>query len=208
MRPDRLVVALGTGTGVGKTWIGAHALARLRAGGVTVAARKPAQSFCPGGGPTDAEVLAGATGERPEEVCPPHRWYQVAMAPPLAASLLDRPDFTVAQLAGEVSWPSSTRVGWVETAGGPRSPLAADGDSAALAFALAPDLAVLVADAGLGAINAVRLSVAALDGLGCPLVVVLNRFDTTEVHRSNREWLAGEGFDVIVDVEDLVDRVR
>lgn len=208
MRPDRLVVALGTGTEVGKTWVGAQALTRLRARGTTVAARKPAQSFSPGGGATDAEVLAEATGERPEGVCPPHRWYEVAMAPPIAALVLDRPRFTVAELVDELRWPPAVAVGWVETVGGPRSPLATDADSAALAAALRPDLAVLVADAGLGAINAVRLAAAALDGLGCPLVVVLNRFHTTEVHRSNREWLAGDGFDVIVDVEELLDRVR
>ena len=41
MRPERLVVVLGTSTSVGKTWVTAKVLARLRAGGTTVAARKP-----------------------------------------------------------------------------------------------------------------------------------------------------------------------
>ena len=52
----------------------------------------------------------------------------------------------------------------METAGGVRSPLAGDdGDAVALAGSLMPDVVVLVADAGLGTINAVRLTVAALD---------------------------------------------
>jgi dethiobiotin synthetase len=53
-------------------------------------------------------------------------------------------------------------VGLVETAGGVRSPQADDGDVLDLVAAIAPDHVILVADAGLGTINAVRLSVAAL----------------------------------------------
>ena len=61
MRPERLVVVLGAGTGVGKTWVGASILSRLAAAGVTVAARKPVQSFAPCHVETDAHVLALAT---------------------------------------------------------------------------------------------------------------------------------------------------
>jgi dethiobiotin synthetase len=85
-------------------------------------------------------------------------------------------------------------VGLVETAGGLRSPLAADGDCLDLCAALRPDVVVLVADAGLGTINAVRLT---LDALGAALspavastVVVLNRYDADmDLHRRNRAWL-------------------
>ena len=206
-RPRRLVVVLGTGTSVGKTWVGADVLARLRGQGTVVAARKPVQSFVSGDGPTDADVLATATGERPHEVCPAHRWYPVAMAPPVAARALGERPFAVADLVGELSWPAGTEAGWVETVGGPRSPVADDGDSAALAAALGCDLAVLVADAGLGAINAVRLSAAALAGVG-NLVVLLNRYDGGELHRSNRDWLEADGLDVVADTEGLAARVR
>ena len=54
----------------------------------------------------------------------------------------------------------------METAGGVRSPQADDGDAVDLVRLLAPDLVVLVADAGLGTINAVRLCVDALAGSG------------------------------------------
>jgi dethiobiotin synthetase len=103
---------------------------------------------------------------------------------------------------GELRWPAGAELGLVETVGGPRSPVAADGDSAGLAAALKPDLAVLVADAGLGAINAVRLSAAALTGL--PLVVHLNRYDGEDpVHASNLRWLEGDGNRVTTDVDIL-----
>lgn len=190
---------MGTGTEVGKTWVSARVLAALAAAGVTVAARKPAQSFGPDdpAGDTDAAVLGRATGEAPDVVCPPARWYEVAMAPPMAAARLGRAPFSVADLAGELSWPD-VDLGLVETAGGVRSPMAADGDAADLVAQLRPDLVVLVADAGLGTINAVRLSAAAL-GHATPVVVVLNRFDPSDpLHAENRAWLAGrDGFAVL-----------
>ena len=44
-----------------------------------------AQSFARDGRPTDAELLAAASGQAPWDVCPAHRWYPAAMAPPMAA---------------------------------------------------------------------------------------------------------------------------
>jgi dethiobiotin synthetase len=188
-RPRRLVLVAGTGTEVGKTWVAAQLLRSVRATGLTVAARKLAQSFAPGD-PTDAEVLAAATGERAEEVCLPHRSYEVPMAPFMAAARLGRPPFTLADLVAELRWPAGVDVGVVEAAGGVRSPTTGDGsDTVDLADALEPDEVLLVADAGLGTINAVRLCVHALAGR--PTVVVLNRFDPgDELHRANHQWLA------------------
>ena len=158
-------MVVGTGTDVGKTWVAARLLGELRGAGATVAARKPAQSFDPGEDPSDldAAVLGAASGEAPEVVCPTHRWYEVPMAPPMAAEALGRPPFRNADLVDELEWPTDpVDVGLVETAGGVRSPLAADGDCASFCAALAPDLVVLVADAGLGTMNAVRLTVDSL----------------------------------------------
>jgi dethiobiotin synthetase len=95
-------------------------------------------------------------------------------------------------------------VGFVETAGGVASPVAADGDCADLARLLAPDLVVLVADAGLGTISAVRLAVRALEGMAC--TVVLNRFDPADdLHRRNLAWLRErEGLHVVVGAEGLL----
>jgi dethiobiotin synthetase len=158
-----------------------------------VAARKPAQSYAPGTGPTDADVLAAATGEDSDSVCRPSRSYPVPLAPPMAAAALGLPGPTVAALVDELDWPTpAVDVGLVETAGGVRSPQADDGDVLDLVAAIAPDHLVLVADAGLGTINAVRLSLAALAqgrSMAAPLVV-LNRYDSSsDLHRRNLAWL-------------------
>jgi dethiobiotin synthetase len=209
-RPTALVVVAGTATEVGKTWVTSAVMAQLRARGVSVAARKPAQSFGPGErGRTDADVLGAASGEEPSVVCPPQRWYEVPMAPPMAAEVLSRPPFTIADLASETiaAWPAGVDVGFVELAGGPRSPMAGDGDGTDLVAALGPDRCVLVADAGLGTINAVRLGADALRA--APLMVYANRYDDRDdLHRRNVTWLRERcGFDVVTDVASLTSRL-
>jgi dethiobiotin synthetase len=194
-RPGRLVLVAGTGTDVGKTWVSARLLTVLRAAGATVAARKPAQSFDPADDPAgfDSAVLGAASGETSETVCHPSRWYEIAMAPPMAADALGRGRLTVAELVEELGWPlPPVDVGLVETAGGVRSPQGHDGDVVTLAGMLAPDIVLLVADAGLGTLNSVRLSVDALPD-AAPAVVVLNRYDEgNDLHVRNRRWLTQE----------------
>jgi dethiobiotin synthetase len=200
-RPRQLVVVVGTGTDVGKTWAASRLLQRWRAAGRVVAARKPAQSFEPGddiAARTDAHVLAAASGEEPDTVCPPRRWYPLALAPPMAADALDRGWISVDDLIGELAWPEPVAdIGLVETVGGVRSPIAHDGDALGLIDALAPDAVVLIADAGLGTLNAVQLSIGSLATVATPpgaepvpVRVVLNRFDATcDLHLRNRAWL-------------------
>jgi dethiobiotin synthetase len=211
-RPHTVVLVAGTGTETGKTWVACRLLEAWRAAGHTVAARKPAQSFAPGDGPTDAERLGRASGEPAESVCRAERWYGTPMAPPMAAAALGRPGPTISELCEELAWPDpAVDVGVIEAAGGVRSPLADDGDTVDLAAAVRPDVVMLVADAGLGTINAVRLSMAALHaaagrgGAGEAPVVVLNRFDwSAELHRRNRAWLDHtDGFDVVAGAEEL-----
>ncbi len=208
-RPRRLVVVVGTSTAVGKTWVTAAAASHARAQGACVAARKPAQSFDADRyaiplEPTDADILAAATGEDAAAVCPRHRWYPLPMAPPMAADALGRPPITMDELYGELRWAPDTELGFVETAGGVRSPLADDGDSATFAHRLMPDVTVLVGDAGLGTINAVRLSLDALHPL--EVVVLLNRFDPgSDLHVRNRRWLAErEGYRVAISPVELL----
>ena len=88
-----------------------------------------------------------------------------------------------------------------------RLPLADDGDNADLCARVAPDLVVLVADAGLGTINAVRLCLTALAGHAT--VVLLNRFDPLQpLHRANRAWLTErDRFRVVTSVAELLDRL-
>lgn len=205
-RPDQVVLVTGTGTDVGKTWVGCRLAVALRDRDVTVAARKPVLSYDPDDdlADSDAALLARATDETPEAICPPHRWYPVAMAPPMAADALGRPRFTTGELVAEIVWPRRTAVGLVEAAGGVLSPLADDGDTVTLAEHLDPDLVVLVADAGLGTINVVRLAVRAL--MRWPTVVVLNRYEAlSDLHRRNRAWLVDrEHLDVVISAEQIL----
>lgn len=209
VRPDRTVVVVGTGTDVGKTWVTAALARGLVAAGVTVAARKPAQSFAPEDPAEgrDAAVLGRATGVDPDVVCPPHRSYEVPLAPPMAAAALGRPPIALADLLDEITWPEPCQVGFVETVGGIRSPISDDADGVGLVEALAPDLVLVVADAGLGTLNLVRLTVAALGGR--PTVTILNRYNGDEaLHRDNRTWLEDrDGLDVVTTVGALTARL-
>jgi dethiobiotin synthetase len=203
-RPRLLIGVLGTHTEVGKTWVSAHLLAHARSKGLRVAARKPVQSYEADQVDTDAQQLSSATGEAVADVCPDRRNYPLALAPPMAADLLQRPKIYLKDLVAEITWPAGIDIGLVETVGGPLSPLAHDGDSLDLVRELQPDSVVLVADAGLGTLNAVRLSVAALTPMDP--VVLLNRYDAAnELHRMNRIWLEERyAVSIVADVESLL----
>ena len=201
--PDCVVVISATETEAGKTWLTAQLARALRDAGIPVAARKPVQSFTDTDERTDADVLAEATGENPLVVCRPHRRFPVAMAPPMAADFLGQSSFKIAQLINELDLPE-TGVALVEGVGGPRSPLAFDGDTVDLARGLDADFVVLVAGADLGAINAVLLSAGAFRPRA--VVVFLNRFDAgDELHVENLRWLRGNtSLEIVTAVDDLV----
>jgi dethiobiotin synthetase len=203
-RPGRLIAVVGTRTDVGKTWGAEALLSRWKARGRRVAARKPVQSFEIETGLTDAERLAAATGEDPCTVCPRHRWYERAMAPPMAANVLARPRIAMDQLLAELRWPGDTHIGLVETAGGVWSPVAHDGASIDLVRLIDPDEILLVADAGLSTINAVKLSMHLLDRVHTR--VLLNRFDATDrLHCLNAEWLArNDALTIVTRIDDLI----
>jgi dethiobiotin synthetase len=198
-RPAKLVGVLGTSTDVGKTWISANVLSMQRSQGLRVAARKPVQSFAPGSGPTDAARLSAATGEAETDVCPAHRCYPAPLAPPMAADVLGREPIVMHDLLREIVWPPAIDIAFVETVGGARSPLAHDGDSADLVKRLGVDEVLLVADAALGSINSIRLTLESLGSL--PATVVLNRYDeSVQLHRLNRLWLE-EKYGLLVAVD-------
>jgi dethiobiotin synthetase len=208
-RPRLLIAVTSTATEVGKTWTTAALCQRLSALGYSVAARKPAQSFSPDeAGSTDAEVLAAATGVEPTIVTAPHRWYSTPLAPPMAAAQLGLDSFELADLVSELSFPKGIDIGFVEGAGGVLSPIANNAHNAHFINALVPHVVIVVADAGLGTINNVRLTAGALQAHR--LVVFLNRYDPGSVttHDLNRAWLTGrDRFDVVVTVDELVTRI-
>jgi dethiobiotin synthetase len=206
-RPNRLLGVLGTHTEVGKTWVGTRLLRAARQRGLRVAARKPVQSYAADGAPTDAEQLAESTGEPVEQVCATRRCYELAMAPPMAADCLRRPRILAADLLAELSWPRGIDLGLIESVGGPRSPMAHDADSVDFIASVQPDRLLLVADAGLGSLNAIRLSLSCLPAL--PVHVLLNRFDGSDaLHELNRTWLSERyGIQAHTEIGTLLDEL-
>ncbi|MGH2773217.1 MAG: ATP-dependent dethiobiotin synthetase BioD [Actinomycetota bacterium] len=200
-----VTVVSGTGTGVGKTWVTVRLLEILQGRGVGAAVRKPVQSFDPTAGPPDAAILAAAAGVAEDEVCPLHRSYPLAMAPPIAARELGREPLTLSDLLAEMRLPERGLV-FIEGVGGPRSPLAEDADTCRLAEGAGAGMVVVVCPAGLGAINAAVLSTAAFGKT--PAVVFLNRYDAADaVHRTNLRWLTEkENLEVEVEIAALARR--
>ena len=165
VRPDRVVLVCGTGTEVGKTWVAARLLVELRARGRTR------------GGPQAGPVLRRRSARRAPRRrhrrrgaggrlgrAPGRRVPLLPLLPPGHGPAHRRPRPSDCRRSPWPtwwgSWPGPTErvdVGVVETAGGVRSPQADDGDVCDLVAALGPDLVVLVADAGLGTINSIRL---------------------------------------------------
>jgi dethiobiotin synthetase len=205
--PDLTIVVTGTDTEVGKTWLTVELALALQERGASVAIRKPVQSFDPADRTTDADILAEASGEDPIAVCPGHRRYPLAMAPPMAADALGSPQLRLHELVAEMKLPGDG-IALVEGVGGACSPLAHDADSVDLAHTLDADLVVLVTQAGLGTINSVRLASMALDGL--PMVVYLNRFDPADtLHAANGSWLSEvDGLDVATSPQQLLSHLK
>ncbi len=197
----RTWVVSGTDTGIGKTWLSIELCRALVDAGRSVAARKPVESFDPSDDAPDSELLARATGQERDAVCPPDWRYPRALAPPMAAAILDRSIPSTSRIVEELDV-SEVDLLLVEGVGGPRSPLSADGDTVDLAHALGADDVIVVSDSGLGSISRITLSVDAFAPLTCH--VLLNRFDhDDEVHRLNRDWLLNSGISVHSDPHDL-----
>ena len=202
-----MVFVTGTGTEVGKTWAAAGLARLLRDRGWSVAACKPVQSYDPDeSGPTDAAVLAAATGQHPDEVCPPERTYPVPLAPPMAARRLSRTCPAIDELARSCRFTAPVDLFLVEGVGGLYSPIAPDGHNLDLIERIGPDVVIVVASAALGGIH---------DTLACTLplsaqrqAVFLNRFDPrSEVHALNARWLRDAGLEVAASLPELADIV-
>ena len=207
--PDRssVVFVAGTGTDVGKTWVAAGLARLLKDSGLAVAACKPVQSFDPDtGGPTDAAVLAAATGQDPDAVCPPACSLPVPLAPPMAARKLQTACPTLDEMASNCRFAAAVDVGLVEGVGGIYSPIATDGHNLDLITRIQPDLVVVVASADLGGIH---------DTMACTLplsafrrAVFCNRFDPrTEIHGLNVRWLRDTGLEVATSLAELTEIV-
>ncbi len=150
-------VIIGTDTGVGKTVLTALLARFLRERGVRVAALKPICS----GGREDAQALHRAMGGALplDEINPWH--FRAPVAPTLAAQR-ERKTVKLAQVGAHVrAVQRKFEVTLIESAGGLLSPLGEDFDTRDLLAALRAG-PIVVAQNKLGAVNQVRLTLAAL----------------------------------------------
>jgi dethiobiotin synthetase len=180
----------GTDTGAGKSVVAAAILAALSERGERVAAFKPAVTGLdepPGEWPPDHELLAAATGQRPEQVAP-YR-FGPAVSPHYAAELAG-----VSIEPAELVSAARAAAGRVdalvcEGVGGLMVPLT----TGYLVRDLAVDLAlpvVVAARTGLGTINHALLTIEASRAAGLEVAgVVMTPWppDPSGIERSNRE---------------------
>lgn len=157
MKAPQIIFITGTDTGVGKTVFAALATAYLRQRGFRVAALKPLCS----GGRGDAKILHAAAGKvlSLDEVNPWH--FRAALAPVLAARLEGKRVRLREVVARIRRVAKNFDVVVVEGAGGLLSPLGEGFDSRDLMVALKAT-PIIVAANKLGAVNQVRLVLAAL----------------------------------------------
>ena len=186
----------GTDTGAGKTAVAAAIAAALRTRGETVRAFKPVITGLDepaGSWPRDHELLARATGSRPEEVALVS--YGPAVSPHLAAELAARP-LNPAELVGEIlAAGESGAVLIVEGAGGLLVPLSLDYDMRSLAQDLGLGV-VIAARPSLGTINHTLLTLEAARTAGLEVVgVVMTPWSSQPgaMEVSNRDTIAQRG---------------
>lgn len=168
--PDILVT--GTDTGVGKTVVAAALVLARRERGLRVVGFKPVQTGLADGAPSDAAVLAAATGT--SDVPEPLLQLGEPLAPAVAA---DRAGVALDTNALEQRVRDLRRAGCsvvLEGAGGVLVPLAWGYTAADIAARMGLE-AVIVARAGLGTLNHTQLTVLALRARGVAIhAVVLN----------------------------------
>ncbi len=174
------VFITGTGTDVGKTFVGTEIARALTQRDITVIPRKPIESGCSKQNgeliPEDAVALKLAANYQGDlsEVCP-YR-FEPSISPVRAAHLA-KTILTTEQLVSICLNGSENGFTLVEGAGGFYSPLAENGLNADLAAALQLPV-LLIADDKLGALSQVLLSAEAIQLRGLQLVgVVLNSLD-------------------------------
>ncbi len=186
MQSARIIFVTGTDTGVGKTVFASLATGSLRHHGFRVAALKPVCS----GGRDDARQLHRAAGKvlALAEVNPWH--FRGALAPRIAARQENRPLLRRAVVAHIRRIARRFEVVVVEGAGGLLSPLGEDFDSRDLIRALGAE-AIVVCPNRLGAVNQVRLVLAALPAATArqARVVLVNPQQPDAASRTNPELL-------------------
>ena len=183
---SKILFVTGTDTAVGKTVFAALVTQQFRQRGVSVVALKPVCS----GGRGDARALHQAAGKvlKLDDVNPWH--FRAALAPLLAARREGRRVRLREVVAHIRRVAKSFEIVVVEGAGGLLSPLGEDFDSRDLIKALGA-MPVIVCPNKLGAVNQVRLALAALSGSAArqARIVLVNPARSDAASRTNLELL-------------------
>lgn len=174
--PPQRIVVVGTGTGIGKTWLSCHLIRALRARGLHALGLKPIESGVTPLSTTDGGELARASYDDAElaktlELSAPYRLLE-----PISPHLAARNAGTTIELHAPLKYVrdrESTRMGdrnadlsIIETAGGLFSPLAPGLTNWDLARALEPARWLLVAPDSLGVLHDVTATLRASNSLG------------------------------------------
>lgn len=186
----------GTDTDVGKTYVAAGIVRRLRQQGVRVGAYKPVASGSEAGPGEprwhDVEQLHAAVGgEYPREMICPQTWH-AAVAPPVAARLAGSQVDAELLRRGADWWRERVDVLVVEGAGGLLSPLTETESVADLARDLGFPL-LIVARLSLGTINHTLLTIEAAAARNLRVTgVVLNQASPPDGSDQSQESNAAE----------------
>jgi dethiobiotin synthetase len=182
MKSARILFVTGTGTGVGKTVFAALTTRSLRQQGFQVAALKPICS----GGRDDAHRLQRAAG-RVLTLAAVNPWHFRAVLAPLLAARQEKKRLRLRTVVAHIRRLAKCfEVVIVEGAGGLLSPLGEDFDSRDLIQELGAE-AIVVCPNQLGAVNQVRLVLAALPPAGArrARVVLVNPKKPDAASRTN-----------------------
>lgn len=206
---------VGSGTDIGKTYVSAALLRSAQASGRTLGYYKPVMSgnqpdaagnLIPGD-PSQVKILS-ETEQSLESMC--GTVYAAALSPHLAAQLESGPiTLESIQRAIDHLKPTYPQI-LIEACGGVICPLRWDHERIMQTDLIHATQAkcILVADAGLGSINATVLSVAYLKCESIPLAgIILNRFDPqNKLHQDNLmmiEQLSGHPIVATLEAQSL-----
>lgn len=194
----RALFVTATGTDIGKTYVTALILKKLKARGFSAAYYKAALSGAqpPSSGiPDDDAYVARIAGLNAGETMVSYR-YRTDVSPHLAAAREGNPPDDAVIRRDFFGLCRQFDCTAVEGSGGIFCPLRCDENGCRTLEDMVRDLhltSVLVADAGLGTLNAVALTAARMRSVGLSLAgVVLNRYRKGDfLHEDNREMITG-----------------
>jgi dethiobiotin synthetase len=184
----------GSDTDVGKTYIGCELIRQIRAHGIGLEVRKPAESGCATGESSiliaEDALKLGAANQNLEtmERIAAYR-FKAALAPPRAARL-EGCQLRMESLIKACSLDDNSHLLIVEGAGGFYSPLAENGLNADLASALQLSVFIVVKDQ-IGAVNQALMTIQAVESRHLTIAaVILNQLeDSRETDMNNAEDL-------------------